>query len=121
MANTDVTKKMPIELICIMILRERDMYGYEMVQEIEKRSEGLLVFNLASVYVALRRLEEHGYVTTYSELTDARRARLRVYYHLEPDAEAYGERLLVEYLRMAEGVQKLLRNCEAAHADQKNA
>ena len=36
-------------------LKEGDRYGYEMVQEIESRSGGLLSFNLASVYVALRR------------------------------------------------------------------
>ena len=63
MANNDVTKKVPMELICMLILRERDMYGYEMVQEIKARSGELLAFNLASVYVVLRRLEENGYVT----------------------------------------------------------
>ena len=56
MANNDSTKRVPLELLCMLILKEGDRYGYEMVQEIESRSGGLLSFNLASVYVALRRL-----------------------------------------------------------------
>ena len=55
MANNDSTKRVPLELLCMLILKEGDRYGYEMVQEIESRSGGLLSFNLASVYVALRR------------------------------------------------------------------
>lgn len=119
MANNDVTKKVPMELICMMILRERDMYGYEMVQEIERRSGGLLSFNLASVYVALRRLEEHGYVTARSELPENAPARLRVYYHLEmPGAEPYMERLRRDYLRAVQGVQRLFESCEVPYVSE---
>ena len=49
MANNDSTKRVPLELLCMLILKEGDRYGYEMVQEIESRSGGLLSFNLASV------------------------------------------------------------------------
>ena len=74
MANNDSTKRVPLELLCMLILKEGDRYGYEMVQEIESRSGGLLSFNLASVYVALRRLEERGCVSSRTEMTDAARA-----------------------------------------------
>ena len=69
MANNDSTKRVPLELLCMLILKEGDRYGYEMVQEIESRSGGLLSFNLASVYVALRRLEERGCVSSRTEMT----------------------------------------------------
>ena len=71
MANNDSTKRVPLELLCMLILKEDDRYGYEMVQEIESRSGGLLSFNLASVYVALRRLEERGCVSSRTDMTDA--------------------------------------------------
>ena len=35
MANNDSTKRVPLELLCMLILKEGDRYGYEMVQEIE--------------------------------------------------------------------------------------
>ena len=60
MANNDSTKRVPLELLCMLILKEGDRYGYEMVQEIESRSGGLLSFNMDSVYDALRRMEERG-------------------------------------------------------------
>ena len=116
MANNDVTKKVPMELICMLILRERDMYGYEMVQEIEARSGGLLAFNLASVYVVLRRLEENGYVTAHSEMSDAVRARLRVYYHLEPAGAEYLRANLEEYMEMQAGVRAILKSCNLGGA-----
>ena len=87
----------------------------EMVQEIESRSGGLLSFNLASVYVALRRLEERGCVSSRTEMTDAARARMRVYYHLEPAAEAYLTEQKEEYRRTAVGVQNVLKSCEVQH------
>ena len=40
MANNDSTKRVPLELLCMLILKEGDRYGYEMVQEIESRSGG---------------------------------------------------------------------------------
>ena len=108
MANNDSTKRVPLELLCMLILKEGDRYGYEMVQEIES-------FNLASVYVALRRLEERGCVSSRTEMTDAARARMRVYYHLEPAAEAYLTEQKEEYRRTAVGVQNVLKSCEVQH------
>ena len=84
MANNDSTKRVPLELLCMLILKEGDRYGYEMVQEIESRSGGLLSFNLASVYVALRRLEERGCVSSRTEMTDAARARIGTNFHQLP-------------------------------------
>ena len=112
MANNDSTKRVPLELLCMLILKEGDRYGYEMVQEIESRSGGLLSFNLASVYVALRRLEERGCVSSRTEIMDA---RMRVYYHLEPAAEAYLTEQKEEYRRTAVGVQNVLKSCEVQH------
>lgn len=105
MANNEVTKKVPTELMCITLLMERDMYGYEMVQEIIKRSGGLLSFNLATVYVSLRRLSEKGHVSMYPSGYEDIHARPRIYYHLEPSARAYRQQLLEEYRRTYLGVK----------------
>lgn len=115
MADKEITTKIPMELVCISILQERDMYGYEMIHEIETRSGGLLRFSLATLYICMRRLEEKGYVTSRNEVSAEHRARLRVYYHLEPGAEPYMEKLLRNYRRCTEGVQKLLETCEISN------
>lgn len=106
MANNEVTKKVPTELLCMTLLAERDMYGYEMVQEIVKRSDSMLTLNLATVYVSLRRLSERGYVSLYPSSFEDIHARPRIYYHLEPSAKEYRQRLYEDYQRSVQGTQQ---------------
>ena len=56
-------KKGVLELLVFALLKDRDHYGYEMVEKISKHiniSEG-------SIYPLLRRLSNEGYVSTYLE------------------------------------------------------
>lgn len=108
MRSAEITKKIPLELLCIQLLEERDMYGYEMVQEIKKRSDGLLELNITTLYLALKRLNEHGYVSMYYSDAEAARERSRIYYHLEPAAVEYKEKLKEEYEQVVLGVRKFL-------------
>lgn len=108
MKSAEITKKIPLELLCILLLDERGMYGYEMVQEIKKRSDGLLELNITTLYLALKRLNEHGYVSMYYSDAGAARERSRIYYHLEPTAEEYRQKLEEEYERVTLGVRKFL-------------
>lgn len=103
-----MTKKIPLELLCILLLEERDMYGYEMVQEIRKRSEGLLELNITTLYLALKRLNEHGYVSMYYSDAEAARERSRIYYHLEETVGEYKQKLKEEYERVTLGVRRFL-------------
>lgn len=111
MGNVEITKKIPLELLCLLLLEERDMYGYEMVQELNSRSEGLVAINITTLYLALKRLSERDYVTMrYSNFGGARE-RSRIYYHFEPAAADYKEKLLEEYRQTVLGVQKFLDTC----------
>jgi DNA-binding PadR family transcriptional regulator len=49
-----------LSLVLLAALQDREMYGYELVAELRRRSNG--VFDLAegTVYPALRRLEREG-------------------------------------------------------------
>ncbi len=106
MANIEITKKIPLELICITLLEERDMYGYEMVQELKKRSDGMLAINITTLYLALKRLTDKGYVSMHYSTEGDTRERSRIYYHYESSAAEYKEKLFSEYQRAVMGVQK---------------
>ena len=109
MKSIEFAKKVPLELLCMLLLEERDMYGYEMVQELKKRTDGLLTINVTTLYLALKRLTERQYISTYySEEAEAARERSRIYYHWEPAAEEYQEQLFGEYQKAVQGVQKFL-------------
>lgn len=79
-----------LRLVLLGMLADREMYGYELVAEIRRRSEG--VFDLAegTVYPALRRLERQGLLRArWADAPDGPRRR----YYAPTQA---GERALAE-------------------------
>ena len=79
-----------LSLVLLGMLADREMYGYELVAELRRRSEG--VFDLAegTVYPALRRLERLGLLQArWADVADGPRRR----YYAPTQA---GERALVE-------------------------
>jgi transcriptional regulator len=82
-------KKGSAELIILSIVEARARHGYEISQQIERRSAGQLKFHIASLYPLLYRLEERGWLQgRWVEKTGQRRRR---YYRLT----AEGRRVLV--------------------------
>ena len=104
MRSAEITKKIPLELLCIHLL------GGKALKEgvLEKRSDGLLKLNITTLYLALKRLNDHGYVSMYYSDAEAARERSRIYYHLEPTAEEYRQKLEEEYERVTLGVRRFL-------------
>ncbi|WP_416150672.1 PadR family transcriptional regulator [Salipaludibacillus sp. HK11] len=52
-------------LILLQLLIEKDMYGYEIVKEMEKRSENALEVKEGTLYPALHKLEKQEYISSY--------------------------------------------------------
>lgn len=114
----DFSKRIPLELLCLTLLKERDMYGYEMVQEIEKRSNHLLSINITTLYVVLKKLSEKGYVSVHYYDSSVTRERLRLYYHFENSADSCYQELYDEYQQTTRGVKNFLK---ATQDKEKNA
>jgi transcriptional regulator len=82
-------KKGSAELLILSLLEGRSRHGYELSKLIESRSEGLLKFNVASLYPLLYRLEKRGWIEgRWVEKAGQRRRR---YYKLTKD----GRKVLV--------------------------
>ena len=52
-------------LLLLQLLGERDMYGYELVKELEKRSGNEFSIKEGTLYPALHKLEKQEYVEYY--------------------------------------------------------
>lgn len=52
-------------LILLQLLNERDMYGYELVKELEQRSDNGLSVKEGTLYPALHKLEKQEYIECY--------------------------------------------------------
>ena len=67
-------------MLLMKLLEEKDMYGYQMIEELRRRSDQTFELKAGTQYPLLHGLEEKGYITSYQDDADA--ARPRKYYHL---------------------------------------
>lgn len=104
-------KRGTLELLLLALLVDQDMYGYQICQEIEKRSEGKVTLQEGSAYPILYRLKEKGMITEYKKLAGKRRTR--VYYHLTPEGLTHMQALKSEYLEIQEGIEKILKSVQS--------
>jgi DNA-binding PadR family transcriptional regulator len=66
--------------LVLSILEKGDSYGYEIIQQIKERSNGLLVWADGMLYPILHRLEKNGLIESY--WGKAATGRKRKYYKL---------------------------------------
>lgn len=86
-------KKGSAEVLILSLLEDRPRHGYEIAKLIERRSEGVLEFHVASLYPMLYRLEKRGWIDgRWLERPGQRRRR---YYRLTPA----GRKILAEQRR----------------------
>lgn len=76
-------KKQNIEhtqLLVLSLLAGEDMYGYQMIVELARRSDHTFEMKEGTLYPVLHGLEKEGYVEAYQQ--EAPTGRMRKYYHL---------------------------------------
>ena len=76
-------KKQSIEhtqLLILSLLSGRDMYGYEMIVELARRSQNVFEMKEGTLYPVLHGLEKERYVEAYEQTAPSGRARK--YYRL---------------------------------------
>lgn len=67
-------------MLLLSLLGKRDMYGYEMIEELRTRSNLAFDLKAGTLYPLLHALEEQGYVICYDQ--NAGENRVRRYYSL---------------------------------------
>ncbi len=67
-------------LLVLSVLQKKDMYGYQIIKEIELRSEKVFSFKEGTLYPILHSFEQNGLVKSYWE--ESEQGRKRKYYHI---------------------------------------
>ena len=94
--NLETTlKKATIEMLLLNLLKEQDMYGYQLSQELKKRSSGLYTILEGSMYPILYRLNDSGYISFFEKKVGRRQTR--IYYHLEDNGLMYLDNLQTSF------------------------
>ena len=82
-------RKKPIEhtqLLVLSLLAGEDMYGYQMILELARRSDHTFEMKEGTLYPVLHGLERQGLLEAYQQ--EAPTGRVRKYYHLTRRGEA---------------------------------
>lgn len=89
----DALKKATTEMLVLFLLRQKPMYAYQMAQEVERLTKGVLTYN--TMYLAVYRLQSNGYICeTEKRIEDG---RARIYLAPTPEGLAYYEVLRQEF------------------------
>lgn len=86
-----------VTTIILGCLKTEDRYGYEILKEIEDKSNSQYVLKQATLYNQLKRLEKQGLVSSYDGDPDDTGGGKRRYYTLTKEGKAYLEKERSEY------------------------
>ena len=99
--------------LTLLILKTLDTgphHGYAIAQHIQVTSNGLLRVEEGSLYPALRRVEQEGWVKSTWSLTESQR-KARVY-SLTPEGQRQLDEEEAKWQRLIQGVRHVLRFAE---------
>lgn len=99
-------KKGFLEIFFLKILSEKDVYGYELSEIINKTSNNLISVSAGNMYPVLYKLEEKGYISSY-EKTVGKRMR-RVYYTLTDEGRNEFSKMMEDYNKFQEAANSIM-------------
>ncbi len=94
------------ETLLLSLLADEAMYGYRIVKEMEKRSNGYFRFKEGTLYPALHRLEEAGWVE--GDWREVGSGVPRRYYNITPKGQTVLDERLREWRRFAKAVDSIM-------------
>ena len=95
-----------VETIVLDILSRESLYGYRLVKEINKRSDGILRFGEGTVYPVLYKLEKQGLLKSFWQKEEG--SLHRKYYQLTDKGRKVYIKRKTEWAELAKGMQLVL-------------
>jgi len=89
------------ELVVLKLLSAREMYGYEIVQAIQRETKNNLSFGEGCIYPYLHYFEKEKLVSSWRKEVDG---RSRYYYQITARGRKRLEELSAEWKRVADGI-----------------
>lgn len=73
-------------MLILRLLEDKDMYGYEMIETLEKKSKNVFTLKAGTLYPLLHSLEEKNYLTSYEKEAGG---KIRKYYSITKSGKKY--------------------------------
>ena len=95
-----------VELLILRSLQQGPLHGYDVSRWVRERTDGVLTLEDATLYQALHRLEDEGWIAAEWGLSDNnRRAK---YYELTPQGRRRLRQQIAGWKRYAQAVFKIV-------------
>lgn len=94
-----------MSMLILKLLSEKDMYGYEMIDTLRKRSENVFELKAGTLYPLLHSLEEKQYLTGYEQESGG---KVRKYYSITRQGRKFLEKKQEEWLEYSNAVTNVL-------------
>ena len=101
-------KRGTLEMIMLKLLSERQMYGYELISELERRAGPAFQIKEGTLYPVLYRLENAGFVETRWETME--RGVPRKYYRLTESGSRQLEVLSTDWQKFSNIINRLIES-----------
>jgi PadR family transcriptional regulator PadR len=101
-------KKGATKFSILILLRDGDMYGYELRHEVEARTEGAMTLTESNAYPSLHGMESDGLITSYWKESGSG-VPARKYYHLTKKGEDLLNEMVVEWDRYVNAMNRIGR------------
>jgi PadR family transcriptional regulator PadR len=92
-----------VQLWLLLLLSEKPMYGYEIIRELERRFSGYWSPKTGTIYPALEKLEDSGFITGQIEFRD--HGPDRKHYAITSKGEAELKSTMSRWARMTEMIE----------------
>ena len=73
-------------MLILRLLEDKDMYGYEMIETLEKKSNNVFTLKAGTLYPLLHSLDEKYYLTAYEDEVNG---KVRKYYSITKSGKKY--------------------------------
>jgi PadR family transcriptional regulator PadR len=94
-------------MMVLTMLRERGRYGYDIAKELERLTDGRLVFQQGTLYPILHKLEKEGLIEGVWEYPEGERTRRM--YVLTPKGLTESERQIEAWKEYAGAVHRVIQ------------
>ena len=107
MALYDQIRKGSTNTLILSLLSDEPMYGYQITQELQRRSEGYFQMKEGLLYPALHRMEQDGLLKSEWRRVDG--SRRRKYYFITEEGRKVLARSVAEWMTFTEKLMGMIK------------
>lgn len=100
-------KKGVLDMLILKLLEQEEKYGYQLIQELKRKSEGRITLREGTLYPALYRLEEEGWIQSHWSMANDKEVSKK-YYKITPMGKEALEEIVTIWKDFSDCVEQIM-------------